>query len=443
MTEVAAAPDAPPPGMWKAERALVVLIEAVAALLVLLEIVVLFLGVVARYGLQSPLVWSDELASILFLWLAMLGATIALQRDQHMRMTALVSRLTGARRAYIEVVAIAACLAFLVLIAWPAIQYAGSERDITTPALEIPNVWRALALPVGICLMAIFALLRLARSASWPTLAAALATVAALVAVFWLMRGPLDALGRLNLLIFFVVVAGACVFGGIPIAFGFGLATFGYLALTTGTPMQVLVGRMDEGMSHIILLAVPLFVFLGLLIEMTGMAKAMVTFLASVLGHVRGGLSFVLVGAMYLVSGISGSKAADMAAVAPALFPEMEKRGARGGELVALLAATGAQTETIPPSLVLITIGSATGVSISALFTGGLLPGAVVGVGLCLVVWMRNRHEDLSAVPRVTFREGLNHLIVALPALLLPFVIRAAVVRGIATATEVSTNGIV
>src|SRR5205807_2311681 len=114
---------------------------------------------------------------------------------------------------------------------------------------------------------------------------------------------------------------------------------------------------------------------LGLLIEMTGMARAMVAFLASLLGHVKGGLSYVLVAAMYLVSGISGSKAADMAAIAPVLFPEMTKRGAKPGDLVALLSATGAQTETIPPSLVLITIGSVTGVSIAALFTGGLLPG--------------------------------------------------------------------
>jgi len=158
----------------------------------------------------------------------------------------------------------------------------------------------------------------------------------------------------------------------------------------------VLVGRMDEGMSHLILLAVPLFVFLGLLIEMTGMARAMVAFLASLLGHVRGGLHYVLVGAMYLVSGISGSKAADMAAVAPVLFPEMKKRGAKPGDLVALLAATGAQTETIPPSLVLITIGSVTGVSISALFTGGLLPGVVLAITLSALVWWRYRREDLS-----------------------------------------------
>src|ERR1700747_1484012 len=155
---------------------------------------------------------------------------------------------------------------------------------------------------------------------------------------------------------------------------------------------------MCEGMSHLIPLSVPLFVFLGLIIEMTGMAKAMVDFLASLLGHVRGGLSYVLIAAMYLVSGISGSKAADMAAVAPALFPEMKARGARPGELVALLAATGAQTETIPPSIVLIAIGSVTGISIAALFTGGLLPAALLGIMLCGLVWLRYRNEDLSFV---------------------------------------------
>jgi len=207
-------------------------------------------------------------------------------------------------------------------------------------------------------------------------------------------------------------------------------------------PLIVVVGRMDEGMSHLILLAVPLFVFLGLLIEMTGMAKAMVNFLASLLGHVKGGLSYVLIGAMYLVSGISGSKVADMAAVAPALFPEMQKRGAKQGDLIALLSATGAQTETIPPSIVLITIGSVTGVSIAALFNGGLLPGLVLATTLCFMVWRRYRNEDLSHVKKATANEIRNAFLIALPAIAMPFIIRAAVVRGIATATEVSTLGI-
>ena len=425
------------------EASLGMLVEIPAALLVVAEIVILFAGVVARYGLHRPLIWSDELASILFLWLAMLGAAVAFRRAEHMRMTAIVANAKPAMRAYLDLVATCAALAFLLLVAWPAHEYAYEESFITTPALQIPNVWRAAALPVGIGLMALFALLRLARAGDLRAVLGAVLSVALLIGMFWLAQPWLRPLGNINLIIFFVGVAGFCVFTGVPIAFGFGLAIFGYLALTTRTPLMVLVGRMDEGMSHLILLSVPLFVFLGLLIEMTGMARAMVAFLASLLGHVRGGLHYVLVGAMYLVSGISGSKAADMAAVAPVLFPEMKQRGAKPGDLVALLAATGAQTETIPPSLVLITIGSVTGVSIAALFTGGLLPGVVLAITLSALVWWRYRDEDLSHVTRATGGEIVRSFVIALPALALPFVIRAAVVEGIATATEVSTIGIV
>ncbi len=318
-------------------------------------------------------------------------------------------------------------------------------RKASSPRLRCRSRIRGVRrrLPIGIGFMVLFALLRLARETDKKRLLLAVLSVGAIVAAFWFMQPVLRPLGNLNLVIFFVGVVAMCVFAGVPIAFAFGLSIFSYLVLTTHTPPMVLVGRMDEGMSHLILLAVPLFVFLGLLIEMTGMARAMVAFLASLLGHVRGGLHYVLIGAMYLVSGISGSKAADMAAVAPVLFPEMKERGAKPGDLVALLSATGAQTETIPPSLVLITIGSVTGVSIAALFTGGLLPGLVLAATLSGLVWWRYRGEDLSHVERATPKQILRTFVIALPALALPFVIRAAVVEGVATATEVSTIGIV
>ncbi|MBC7583257.1 MAG: TRAP transporter large permease subunit [Tardiphaga sp.] len=433
----------PRPFLTSLEKFLGRLVEVPAALLVVAEIVILFAGVVARYVVHRPLVWSDELASILFLWLAMLGSAVAFRRGEHMRMTALVAMAGPRTWAFLDVVATISALAFLLMIVAPSYEYAYEESYITTPALQIANSFRAAALPVGITIMALFALLRLARYGDRRTMLLALATVIAIMGAFWLAQPLLRTLGNLNLIIFFVGVVGMCVFAGVPIAFGFGLAIFGYMALTTNTPIMVLVGRMDEGMSHLILLSVPLFVFLGLLIEMTGMARAMVAFLASLLGHVRGGLHYVLIGAMYLVSGISGSKAADMAAVAPVLFPEMKARGAKPGDLVALLSATGAQTETIPPSLVLITIGSVTGVSISALFTGGLLPGVVLAITLGALVWWRYRDEDLSHVTRASGREIGRAFIISLPAIALPFVIRAAVVEGVATATEVSTIGIV
>jgi tripartite ATP-independent transporter DctM subunit len=425
------------------DRGLALVVEHAAAALVVVEIAILFAGVVSRYVFRAPLVWSDELASILFLWLSMLGAVIALRRGEHMRMTAFVGKQSERRQVMLDAYALAASLAFLALVMLPVVHYASEEAMIVTPALEISNVWRASAMPVGIGLMIVVAVLRMLRVCAWRDAAVSLGIVVAIVAAF-AASGPLLApLGKVNLVIFFVILVAVNVFSGVPIAFSFALSTFGYLALTTQTPMLVMVGRLDEGMSHLILLAVPLFIFLGSLIEMTGMARAMIQFLASMLGHVRGGLSYVLIGAMYLVSGISGSKVADMAAIAPVLFPEMKRRGAAPGDLVALLAATGAQTETIPPSIVLITIGSVTGVSIAALFNGGMVPAVVLGLCLCAVVWWRYRKEDLSGIKRHTKGEIGRFLMVALPAILLPFVIRAAVVEGVATATEVSTIGIV
>ncbi len=433
----------PPPTAWSPERVLVRVVEVAAALLVVFEIGLLFVAVVARYAVGAPITWSDELASILFVWLTMLGTAIAFQRRQHMRMTALASRARGRAAVVLEVAALAVPLAFLLAMVYPATDYALEERIVITPALEISQAWRAFALPVGIYLMLAFAFGRIARERLWRPMAMALVLGLAIAAALWFAKPIFAQLGNWNLVIFFVGAIAAGVLMGIPIAFVFALSAFGYVALATRTPLMVLAGRMDEGMSHLILLAVPLFVFLGLQIESNGMARAMVGFLASLLGHVRGGLSYVLVGAMYLVSGISGSKTADMAAVAPALFPEMQKRGARPGELVALLSATGAQTETIPPSIVLITIGSVVGVSIAALFTGGLVPAVVLGAMICAVVWWRNRDEDLSGVRRATKREIGASFLFAFPALALPFVIRSAVVEGVATATEVSTIGIV
>ena len=424
------------------DRTIGLMAEIPVAALVVAEIVVLLMGVISRYVFHKPLLWTDELAATQFIWLAMLGAVVAFHRGEHMRMTAIVSNASPVWRRYFEALALAVAAGFLAFMLMPAIEFAVEEIPITTPALEVSNAWRAAAVPWGVGMMLALSLLRLLEQPSWRPTLAAVASAVALGLAFTLARPLLAGLGNYNLVVFFVGLVALLVFTGVPIAFAFGSATFGYLALTTRMPTLVLVGRMDEGMGHFILLAVPLFVFLGLLIEMTGMARAMVGFLASVLGHVRGGLSYVLVGAMYLVSGISGSKAADMAAVAPVLFPEMKARRAKEGDLVALLSATGAQTETIPPSIVLITIGSVTGTSISALFTGGLLPGVVLGAMLCVLVWWRYRDEDMTGVVRPTGWLVGRALVIAIPALLLPFMIRYAVIEGVATATEVSTIGI-
>ncbi len=429
--------------LLRAEAALDAVLDASAASLVIVEVVILLAGVVSRFVFAAPLIWTDEVASSLFLWLAMLGAVIAARRSVHMRMSALTSRLSPDWRTFFDAIGMASVSTFLALLLLPGIDYAIAQSFITTPTLNIRDSWRAAALPAGIGLMLLVALLRLAASARPPVVLAALLTVAAIMAALWFASPALIPLGKINLLVFFVGGVSLMVFAGVPIAFCFGSSTVAYLLVTTHLPLTIVIGRMDGGMSQLILLAVPLFVFLGALLEMSGMADVMVRFLSSLLGHARGGLSYVLVGAMYLISGVSGAKAADMAAVAPVLFPEMQRRGASGGDLVALLAATGAQTETVPPSLVLITIGSVTGVSIGALFTAGLLPSALLAATLCVMVWWRHRGGAAPAVQRAGLREVVRSFAIAVPALVLPVVIRFAVIKGIATATEVSTIGII
>jgi tripartite ATP-independent transporter DctM subunit len=417
--------------------------EVPAAILVGVEILVLLVGVIARYAFNRPLTWSDELASILFLWLAMLGAVIALRRAEHMRLAFLIGLAPVRWRRRLETLTTVIVGTFLLALIGPAREYVAVQWFITTPALEIHDGYRVAAIAIGATLMLVIVLARLIERAALADLALALVIVVAIAGGFWLAKPLLMSLGNVNLLIFFVGMVAVCVALGVPIAFAFGISTVCYLAFTTQVPLTIVASRIDEGTSSLILLSVPLFVFLGLLIEMAGLARVLVDFMAALIGHVRGGLSYVLLGAMYLVSGISGSKAADMAAVAPVLFPEMRRRGASPGELVALLAASGAMSETIPPSLVLITIGSVTGVSIAGLFTGGLLPALVAALALVVVCRIRSRGENLAGVSRAPLRVVARTFVVALPALALPFLIRAAVVQGVATATEVSTVGVV
>jgi tripartite ATP-independent transporter DctM subunit len=416
-------------------------VECLAAALVAAEVIILFVGILFR-AVAHPLIWSDELASILFIWLAIFGAVVALVRGEHMRLTFLVGRLSPRAQAWCETLAVGAMFALFAMLMSSAVDYAEDQSFVELPALGWSGLVRALAIPVGFSLAIAICFVKLARHATADLVS--MAVVFALAAAGLYLAMPLfAAIGNWSLVVFFVGILCLGVLSGVPIAFSFAIATAAYLLTTTTTPLTIIIGRMDEGMSGLILLAIPLFVLLGQLVEVSGMAKVMVGFLAALLGHTKAGMSYVLLGAMLLVSGISGSKTADMAAVAPVLFPEMRRRGMPEGELLALLAASGAMSETIPPSIVLIAIASVTGVSIAALFTAGILPAILLAVVLAFVARYRAvREPRQTEVKRAPGKVVLRALTVALPALVLPFLIRSAVVEGVATATEVSTIGI-
>ena len=414
-------------------------IEIVAAALVALIICVLLLGVTSRYVFSLPVIWIDEVASISFLWLAMLGSAIAIDRNEHLRLTLFLGMMRPRVAQFVHTLALLLVAAFLLAMIHPAIEYAIDESFVTSAALNIPNSWRVSALGFGIAVMALLAIRQAVKTARLPDLLLALGLIAVIGSALWAMIPVFKGLGYANILIFLLVLVALCLAAGVPIAFCFGLGTLCFLTFSTSVPVVVMIGRMDEGMSSIILLSVPIFVMLGCILDATGMGKAIVDFLASMLGHVRAGMSYVLLGSLFLVSGISGSKVSDMATVAPALFPEMKRRGYQPKELIALLSTGAAMADTVPPSIVLIVLGSVAGVSIAGLFNAGFAIAMVLLLALAILARWKARHEDMQGVKRSPLSVVGKTALIAGPALVLPFIIRAAVGGGIATATEVST----
>lgn len=414
-------------------------LEAAAASLTASIIVLLLAGVLSRYVFSKSIVWVDEVVSIAFIWLTMIGTAIAMHRNEHLRLTLLVERLSPQARDAINALAIAAIAAFLIAMLPPAYTYAHEEWFITTPALNIPNTFRVAAIPFGLGAMLVVVLAYAWKTVPPRTLAAAVAVVAGVAGLCWWQMPALGELGHLNIAIFLVALVGACLAAGVPIAFCFGLGALSFLSFTTDVPLLIVVGRMDEGMSSLILVSVPIFVLLGCVLDATGMGKAIVDFLASLLGHVKAGMSYVLLGSLFIVSGISGSKVSDMATVAPALFPEMARRGNKRPAMVALLATGAAMADTVPPSIVLIVLGSVAGVSIAGLFQAGFVVAMVLLLALLVLARWKARHEATDGVRRAPLKTMGRFMLVAAPALVLPFLIRSVVGGGVATATEVST----
>jgi tripartite ATP-independent transporter DctM subunit len=426
----------------RVEAALGAVVDTVAAALLLIDILLLGYAVTARYVLNIPVTWIEEVATLIFLWFGMFGAASALRRRIHLRLTFVLSKMAPTSRHRFEAVANTILLAFLLKLVMPALELVELNHIVTSPNLGIAGSIPALATVVSVFLMLLFLLIQMWRACSPVAFIVQLVVVAALWLSLEFTPPFMMDLGNINLLLFFGIGVITLIIVGVPIAFSFGAATIAYFILTTDLPTTVIVGRINEGMSHFILLTIPLFIFLGIQIQYTGMAQAMVNFVSSLIGPARGGLSYVLLCAMYLVSGISGAKAADMAAIGPILAPAMKDRGARPGDVVALLAVSAAAAETIPPSLVLIIMGSVTGISIAALFIGGLVPAVVCMLALAAAVHFRTRAER-PGTERRNLRVIGRTFVYALPALALPLIIRAAVLEGVATATEVAVIGIV
>jgi C4-dicarboxylate transporter DctM subunit len=232
---------------------------------------------------------------------------------------------------------------------------------------------------------------------------------------------------------------------GVPIAFSVGMSVLIVMTMS-GMPFMVLAQKILQAADSFSLLAIPLFILSGELMNRGGLTLRLVNFAHSVIGHIRGGLGQTSVLASMIFAGISGSAVADSTAIGSILIPAMNKKKYKPGFSAALNAASSCIGPIIPPSIIMILYGSITEVSIGGLFLAGVIPGVTIGLGMMLVVYLFASpayHPDLVREARVPFRELIREFFYAVPALIMPVIIIFGIISGVFTATEAGSVAVV
>ena len=223
---------------------------------------------------------------------------------------------------------------------------------------------------------------------------------------------------------------------GVPIAFALLVSAVVLMLHLDMFDSQILAQNLVNGADSYTLLAIPFFLVAGEVMSRGGLSQRIVALAMSLVGHRKGGLGFVAIFAAIIMASLSGSAVADTAALASMLLPMMRKAGYPVGRSAGLMAAGGIIAPIIPPSIPLIIIGVAGGISISKLFLAGIVPGLLMGVTLVVMWLFMTRREDLAVAEKATTAERIKALRESFWAILLPVIIIGGIKSGIFTPTE-------
>ena len=223
---------------------------------------------------------------------------------------------------------------------------------------------------------------------------------------------------------------------GMPIAFSLIICGVALMIHLDMFDAQIIAQNLLNGADSFPLMAVPFFMLAGEIMNSGGLSKRIVNVALTLVGHVRGGLGYVVILASCILAALSGSAVADAAALSALLFPMMVKAGHNPAKSAGLIAAGGIIGPIIPPSIGFIVFGVAAGLSISKLFLAGIVPGLLIGAGLAIAWWWEARKEDIVTPPRATSREVVRAVVEGSWALALPGIIIFGLKFGIFTPTE-------
>lgn len=226
---------------------------------------------------------------------------------------------------------------------------------------------------------------------------------------------------------------------GVPIAFVLGISSLVYL-IKIGMPLVLIPQRMFVGLNSFLLLAVPLFVVAGKLMNETGITDKLVAFASLLLGRLRGGLAYVNIVASMLFAGITGTGAADTSAIGSVMIPAMIKQGYRADYSAAVTAISSVIGPVIPPSLAMLVYAAIAQVSVAKLFLGGVIPGILLGLVQIAIAafYARIKHHPLR-MEKFTFRRSVKITCEAVVGLVMPLIIIGGILSGVFTATESAT----
>jgi tripartite ATP-independent transporter DctM subunit len=414
--------------------ALLLVSDAIAAILLAADLLVVCCSVALRYWFNAPVEWADDVARGLMVGSSFFGAASALARAENPGVHFFIDKLPAAVRAVVDSVGALLVVVIAGYVAFNAIKLGGLTAGQTTGS-GLPLELTFYPMGVGALLMTVFALdifrARPIRDMAFGILITAL-VAGAYLAWDYLSPATVPASSTLMLIGFFITL-----FGGLPIGFALALAALIFIWVEGTLPGVIFAQQMARGIDNFVLLAIPFFILVGYLMEANGMSVRLIELLQRAVGHMRGGLNVVMVTSMVLFSGISGSKMADVAAVGSVLIPAARRSRQNPGGAVALLAASAVMAETIPPCINLIILGFVANLSIGGLFVAGLLPAGLMALALIAVCILFGRRPAPSeeTEPKIPI-SGLWGGAIASFGLI--FMIFFGFKSGFATATEIS-----
>jgi tripartite ATP-independent transporter DctM subunit len=415
--------------------------DVLLALVLFLELLLLFGNTMLRTVFHTSVVWANEVAEYSLTSLAFIGGALAYHRGLHLVVRVGIDRLPRRWHEYAECARHYFVIAVALVGLATAVPMWREAWTTLTVVLQIPKSWTLLPFFIGMALTVVFALAELRRHSAKENSVAGLAV--ALLALAWFLAqhftGPWQGSGGIAFALLLLLFL---VFAGVPIAYV--LSVTAYIAIYSSgeDPMAVSLA-MSNGISSFILLAVPFFILAGNVMTDGGLTKPLADWVTGMVGRMRGGLLQALVVAMYIFSGISGSKIADVAAVGTTLKGMLKDQGYDPAESAAVLSAAGIMGETIPPSLVMMVLASITTLSVATFFVAGVLPAAVLGACLMVLIHRRAKKYDWPRCAAISWPERMRLTLRALPALLVPIILVIGIVGGIATTTEVSSFAVV